>query len=89
MFYRLASTTKRRRPIFIFHFNHYQNVICVSFYCSLKMVPEEGRNVCNKLITITLAEIFVMKILASSQPVYIPFHAKLLIERELSGLVIN
>ena len=26
------------------------------------MAPEEGRNVCNKLITITLAEIFVIKI---------------------------
>ena len=31
------------------------------------MAPEEGRNVRNKLVTITLAVIFMIKILASSQ----------------------
>ena len=31
------------------------------------MAPEEGRNVRNKLVAITLAVIFVIKILASSQ----------------------
>ena len=31
------------------------------------MAPEEGRNVRNKLITITLAVIFMIKILASFQ----------------------
>ena len=31
------------------------------------MAPEEGRNVRNKFVTITLAVIFMIKILASSQ----------------------
>ena len=47
----------------IFHFNHYQDVIHVSFHCSLKMAPEEGQIVRNKLITITLAVIFMIIIL--------------------------
>ena len=58
---------KRHRPIFIFYLNQYQDVIRVSFYCSLKMAAEEGRNGRNKPITITLAVIFMIKILASSQ----------------------
>ena len=36
------------------------------------MAPEEGRNVRNKLITITLAVIFMIKILASSQIYRLP-----------------
>ena len=36
------------------------------------MAPEEGRNVRNKLITITLAVIFMIKILASSQLYRLP-----------------
>ena len=39
---------------------------------SLKMVPEEGQNVRNKLITITLAAILMIKILASSQLYRLP-----------------
>ena len=58
---------KRHIPIFIFYFNQYQDVIRVSFYCSLKMAAEEGRNGRNKPITITLAVIFMIKIVASSQ----------------------
>ena len=56
---------ERHSPIFTFHFNQYQDVICVSFYCSLKMAPEEGQNVCKTRITITLAVIFMMKKLLS------------------------
>ena len=36
------------------------------------MAPEEGRNVRNKLITITLAVIFMITILASSQLYRLP-----------------
>ena len=36
------------------------------------MAPEEGRNICNKLITIRLAVIFMIKILASSQLYRLP-----------------
>ena len=36
------------------------------------MATEEGRNVRNKLVTITLAVIFVIKILASSQLYRLP-----------------
>ena len=36
------------------------------------MAPEEGRNVRNKLVTITLAVIFMIKILASSQLYRLP-----------------
>ena len=36
------------------------------------MAPEEGRNVRSKLITITLAVIFMIKILASSQLYRLP-----------------
>ena len=58
---------ERHRPTFTFHFNPYQDVIRVRFLLSLKLAPEEGQNVRNKLITITLAVIFMIKILASSQ----------------------
>ena len=33
---------KRYRPVFIFHFNHYQDVIHVSFCFWLQIAPEEG-----------------------------------------------
>ena len=33
----------------------------MSFYCLLKMGPEEGRNVRNKLVRITLAVIIMIK----------------------------
>ena len=58
---------ERQRPIFTYHFNQYQDVIRLSFLLSLKMAPEEGRNVRAKLITITLTVIFMIKILTSSQ----------------------
>ena len=52
---------ERHRPIISFHFNQYHDVIV--FYCALKMAPEEGRNVRNKLVTKTLAVIFIIKML--------------------------
>ena len=36
------------------------------------MAPEEGQNVHNELVTITLAVIFMIKILASSQLYRLP-----------------
>ena len=59
---------KRHWLIFSFHFNHYQDVIRVSSYCSLKKALDEGRNkaldegrnVRNKLVTMTLAVIFMI-----------------------------
>ena len=38
------------------------------------MAPEEGRNVRNKLVTITLAVISMIKILASSKLYRLPKH---------------
>ena len=63
---------KTHRPVFIFEFNHYHDVIRVSFYCSLKMASEEVRNVRNKLITITLALIFMIEVFTASQLYRLP-----------------
>ena len=49
-------------------------LIRVSFYCLLKIELEEWRNVRNKLKAITLAAIFMIKILTSSQVYRLPRH---------------
>ena len=63
---------ERHRPIFR-----------VSFLLFVKNGTEEGRNVSNKLITITLAVIFMIKILAFSQlyrlPRWFSFHVRCLV----------
>ena len=50
----------------------------MSFDCSLKMAPEESRNVRNKLITITLAVMFMIKILVFFQLYRLPKPNKIL-----------
>ena len=65
----LKSTVKKLTQIFSFHFNQYKDGIRL---LTLKMAPEGGRNVCTKLLTMTLAVIFMIKILASSQLYRLP-----------------
>ena len=61
---------ERHRPFF--YFNHYQDVLCVSFLLCVENGTKRGPNVRNKLVTITLAVIFMIKILATSQLYRLP-----------------
>ena len=82
----IKSTVKKLTRIFSFHFNQYKDVIRV---LTLKMA-QEGRNVCNKLVTMTLAVIYMIKILASSQlyrlPKFIGSHYGSLPKKQLCKL---